>query len=109
MFTLFPWLVIPLPKIVSPPQSPLTLEPAALLDVNTIGLQGVPFAMIVAPLCTTKELITVSASPRITVPASMVSVTKLSTYTTPCNKYTLFFVHVVFAVIIPVTFTVGAG
>ena len=40
----------PLPKRIIPPQSPLFLEPAALSEVNTIGLVAVPTALIFAPL-----------------------------------------------------------
>ena len=84
--TSVPKLFNALPSIIKPPQSPLNLAPGALLEVNTIGLHSVPFAIIFAPLWITNALITVFASPRTTVPASIVSVTKLSTNTVPCSK-----------------------
>jgi hypothetical protein len=36
--------VVALPNIIIPPQSPGVLDPAALPEVNTTGLDAVPFA-----------------------------------------------------------------
>ena len=58
-----------------PPQSPIDLEPTALLEVNTIALSTVPIAINFAFFVTIKEELEIDASPRITVPGLMVKVT----------------------------------
>ena len=46
---------VDLPSMITPPQSPTALDPASLLDVNTIGFEEVPTALIFEPLVITKE------------------------------------------------------
>jgi hypothetical protein len=38
-----------LPKMMIPPQSPLALKPVSLLEVNTIGFEELPTALIFEP------------------------------------------------------------
>ena len=83
MFPIPPTLLtVDLPKIITPPQSPLALEPVSLLEVNTIGLVEVPTAFIFAPLVMIKDELATVASPKITVPGWMVNVAPF-TYTKP--------------------------
>ena len=56
LFNPFVWLNLPFPKRIIPPQSPAALEPAALLEVNTIGALAVPTALILAPLVMIKAV-----------------------------------------------------
>jgi hypothetical protein len=70
-----------LPTMTMPPQSPGARLPAGLCDVNTIGSAAVPFAMILEPRSTHRELPVTSVSPTILVPAWIVSVAPLLTFT----------------------------
>ena len=68
-------LLVAFPKMITPPQSPAALVPAALAEVKTIGEVFVPFATIFAPRVITKEALGVEPSaitPVITVPAPIV-------------------------------------
>ncbi len=60
------------PSSTRPPQSPGARLPAAMLEVNTMGLVAVPWASIVALEVTTSA--EAAPAPAISVPASMVSV-----------------------------------
>ena len=70
---------------IIPPQSPGFLTVVALLEVNTIGFFSVPSAIILAPLVIT-SVPQVISSPLITVPASIVKVALLVTYTVPSSR-----------------------
>ncbi|HYW51659.1 MAG TPA: hypothetical protein VE861_13685, partial [Gemmatimonadaceae bacterium] len=67
---------MPLPMMITPPQSPGWREPAARADVKTIGLLAVPCASILAPLVMNRDEPTFAAavSPRMRVPGWIVSV-----------------------------------
>ena len=89
-----PWLLTALPQSTNPPQSPRSLDPAALFEVITTGFFGVPLTSIIPPRST--EIIAYSlgvavksAAPRITVPAGITSFPPDFTTQVLVNKYTL--------------------
>ena len=88
-----PWLFTALPHNTNPPQSPRSLEPAALFDVITTGLVVVPFTSIIPPRSTVIKAYNLgvavkSAAPRITVPAGIINLPPDRTTHVLVNKYT---------------------
>src|ERR1041384_2191867 len=78
--------MMPLPTMISPPQSPGCRSPAGRLEVNTIGFAAVPTARIFAPRSTKSAEL---GSPSMRVPSSMVSVAPLATCTKAPSTYTV--------------------
>ena len=74
-------LMMPLPTMMMPPQSPGARVPAVLLEVKTIGAAAVPLASICAPRRIHSELPATAASPMSVVPAWMVRTAPFFTFT----------------------------
>ena len=84
------------PLRIRPPHWPRAREPTAAELVNTIGLVAVPWAMISPPRSMTRVPV-VAWSPKMVVPAWMVSVAPARTKSAPWIRYWLLAVQVVVA------------
>src|SRR3989339_1251576 len=104
-----PKFVGALPIMSNPPQSPRSLLPAITPLVNTIGLVGVPSAIILPPRLIHSADVA-PTSPIIIVPGSIVRVAPLATKTIPLSPQILFAVNVLLAVIVPWIYSsIGGG